>query len=33
MLKLRTCMQLFDSISPGDIFAEVLDAFFNAKEE
>lgn len=33
VLKLRTCMQLFDSISPGDIFAEVLDAFFNAKEE
>lgn len=28
VLKLHTCMKLFDSISPNDIFAEVLEAFF-----
>lgn len=28
VLKLKTCMQLFDSISPNDVFDEVLDAFF-----
>ncbi len=33
VLKLRTCMQLFDSISPGDIFAEVLKVFFNEKDQ
>lgn len=27
-LKLKTCMQLFDSISPNDVFEEVLDTFF-----
>lgn len=29
VLKLHTCMKLFDSISPDDIFAKVLDAFFD----
>lgn len=28
VLKLKTCMQLFDSISPNDVFDKVLDAFF-----
>lgn len=28
VLKLKTCMQLFDSICPNDVFDEVLDAFF-----
>lgn len=28
VLKLKTCMKLFDSISPNDVFDEVLDAFF-----
>lgn len=27
-LKVQSCMTLFDSISPDDIFAEVLDAFY-----
>lgn len=28
VLKLHTCMELFDTISPNDIFKKVLDAFF-----
>ena len=28
VLKLKTCMKLFDSISPNDVFDEVLDTFF-----
>lgn len=32
VLKLRTCMKLFDSISPDDIFAKVLNAFFSKDE-
>ena len=28
VLKLKTCMELFDSISPNDIFDQVLTAFF-----
>lgn len=28
VLKLNTCMRLFDGISPHDVFAEVLSAFF-----
>lgn len=30
-LKVRSCMTLFDHICPNDIFAEVLDAFYNAE--
>jgi uncharacterized protein (DUF1810 family) len=28
VLKLQTCMKLFDHVSPNDIFEKVLDAFF-----
>ena len=28
VLKLQTCMNLFNKVAPGDIFTEVLDAFF-----
>ena len=27
--KLRSCMTLFDYLSPNDIFGEVLDVFYN----
>jgi uncharacterized protein (DUF1810 family) len=27
-VKLRSCMELFDKVSPNDIFAQVLDAFY-----
>lgn len=30
VLKLRTSMKLFNSVSPNDIFADVLQSFFNA---
>lgn len=32
-LKLKTCMRLFDSVSPNDIFAEVLDAFYKEQDQ
>ena len=28
VLKLQTCMNLFDRVSPNDVFANVLDAFY-----
>lgn len=30
-LKVRSCMTMFDCISPNDIFAEVLEAFYNGE--
>lgn len=27
-MKVRSCMTLFDAISPGDVFADVLDTFY-----
>lgn len=32
-LKLKSCMTLFDALSPNDIFAEVLTKFFNGKRD
>lgn len=32
-IKLRSCMTLFDTISPNDVFAQVLDAFFDGKRD
>lgn len=32
-IKLRSCMTLFDAISPNDMFAQVLDAFFESKRD
>lgn len=32
-IKLRSCMTLFDVISPNDIFAKVLYAFFESKRD
>lgn len=32
VLKLKTCMELFDSISPNDVFADVLNTFFKEEE-
>lgn len=32
-LKVKSCMTLFDSISPDDIFAEVLDTFYNGERD
>lgn len=32
-IKLRSSMTLFDAISPNDIFAQVLDAFFDDKRD
>lgn len=32
-IKLRSSMTLFDAISPNDIFAQVLDAFFSDKRD
>lgn len=32
-LKVRSCMTLFDCISPNDIFAEVLDAFYGGQRD
>jgi hypothetical protein len=28
VLKLQTCMNLFNKVAPGNIFQQVLDAFF-----
>lgn len=32
-IKLKSCMTLFDSISPDDIFAKALDSFFNGNRD
>lgn len=32
-IKLRSCMTLFDAISPDDVFNEVLYAFFDGKRD
>lgn len=32
-IKLRSSMTLFDAISPNDIFAQVLDAFFDGERD
>lgn len=32
-MKVRSCMTLFDSVSPDDIFAEVLDAFYDGERD
>lgn len=32
-LKVRSCMTLFDSISPNDIFEKVLDQFFDSERD
>lgn len=32
-MKVLSCMTLFDCISPGDIFAEVLDAFYGGRRD
>lgn len=30
-IKVRSCMTLFDAISPNDIFKQVIDTFYNGK--
>ena len=30
-MKLRSCATLFDIVSPGDVFADILDAFYYGK--
>ena len=32
-LKVRSCMTLFDAVSPDDVFNEVLDAFYNGNHD
>ena len=32
-LKVRSCMTLFDAVSPNDVFNEVLDAFYNGNHD
>lgn len=32
-MKVRSCMTLFDCISPGDVFAEVLETFYGGKRD
>lgn len=32
-VKLRSCMTLFDAISPNDVFAQVLETFFEGKKD
>ncbi|MDE6668915.1 MAG: DUF1810 domain-containing protein [Muribaculaceae bacterium] len=32
-LKVKSCMTLFDCISPDDIFSEVLDSFYNGERD
>ena len=32
-VKVRSCMTLFDAVSPDDIFQEVLDAFYEGKSD
>ena len=31
VVKLRSCATLFDIVSPGDVFADILDAFYYGK--
>ncbi len=31
--KVKSCMTLFDMVSPNDVFASVLDAFFDGKRD
>lgn len=31
--KVQSCMTLFDSISPNDIFSDVLDSFYNGERD
>lgn len=32
-IKVRSCMTLFDAVSPNDIFQEVLDAFYDSRPD
>lgn len=32
VLKLKSCMTLFDEVSPGDVFADVLAAFYGRQQ-
>lgn len=32
-LKVKSCMTLFDCISPNDIFSDVLDSFYNGERD
>ena len=32
-LKFRSCMTLFDAVSPNDVFAEVLKKYFDGKRD
>ena len=32
-IKVRSCMTLFDAVSPDDIFKEVLDAFYGGTSD
>ena len=32
-VKVRSCMTLFDAVSPDDIFQEVLDAFYGGSSD
>lgn len=32
-IKLRSCMTLFDAVSPNDIFGQVLDVFYEGKRD
>lgn len=32
VLKLKSCMTLFDEVSPGDVFADVLAAFYGRRQ-
>ena len=32
-LKLRSCLTLFDAVSPGDVFAQALDAFYGGQRD
>ena len=32
-MKIRSCMTLFDIVSPNDVFKEVLDSFFEGKQD
>lgn len=31
--KLRSCMTLFDAVSPGDVFSDVLETFYDGKRD
>lgn len=32
-MKVRSCMTLFDAVSPDDVFSEVLDAFYEGQKD